>query len=315
MYYIGIDLGGTNIAAGIVDDHGKIIVKGSVPTIKERNYTEIIADMAKLAQKLLEDAGLKVSDVKSIGIGSPGTPDSKNGILVYSNNLSFENVPMRDEVQKYLNLPVYIDNDANVAALAESVAGAAKGVEHSVAITIGTGIGGGVVINGKVYNGFNSAASEIGHSVIVKDGEPCTCGRKGCWEAYASATACIRQTKEAAQKNPDSIINKLVEGDLSKIEAKTLFDAAKQGDEVALETLNHYIEYLAEGLINVINIFQPEILVIGGGVCRQGDYLLNPLRELINKYSYSAGRIPHTAIKVAEMENDAGIVGAAMLGK
>ncbi len=315
MYYIGIDLGGTNIAVGLVDEEGKIIHKDSVPTLNEREYPEIIKDMAMLSLKVIEDSGVSLKDVKSIGIGSPGTPNSEEGILVYANNLKFRNVPMRAEMQKYVDLPVYLDNDANVAALAESVAGACKGAKHSVTITLGTGVGTGVVIDGKVYSGFNNAAAEMGHMVIVVDGEQCTCGRKGCWEAYASATALIRQTKKAAVANPDSLINKLVDGDLSKINAKVPFDAARQGDRVGLQIVEEYIKYLAEGLANVINIFQPEIIAIGGGISKEGEYLLAPLRKLVSERIYTVEGVPQTRIVAAQLGNDAGIVGAAMLGK
>lgn len=315
MYYIGIDLGGTNIAVGLVDEEGKIIHKDSVPTLNEREYPEIIKDMAMLSLKVIEDSGVSLKDVKSIGIGSPGTPNSEEGILVYANNLKFRNVPMRAEMQKYVDLPVYLDNDANVAALAESVAGACKGAKHSVTITLGTGVGTGVVIDGKVYSGFNNAAAEMGHMVIVVDGEQCTCGRKGCWEAYASATALIRQTKKAAVANPDSLINKLVDGDLSKINAKVPFDAARQGDRVGLQIVEEYMKYLAEGLANVINIFQPEIIAIGGGISKEGEYLLTPLRKLVSERIYTLEGVPQTRIVAAQLGNDAGIVGAAMLGK
>lgn len=315
MYYIGIDLGGTNIAVGLVDEEGKIIHKDSVPTLNEREYPEIIKDMAMLSLKVIEDSGVSLKDVKSIGIGSPGTPNTKEGILVYANNLRFRNVPMRAEMQKYIDLPVYIDNDANVAALAESVAGACKGARHSVTVTLGTGVGSGIVIDGKVYNGFNNAAAEMGHMVIVVDGEQCTCGRKGCWEAYASATALIRQTKKAAVANPDSLINKLVEGDLSRINAKVPFDAARQGDRVGLQIVEEYIKYLAEGVANLINIFQPEILAIGGGISKEGEYLLSPLRKLVSEKVYTVEGVPQTRIVAAKLGNDAGIVGAAMLGK
>jgi glucokinase len=315
MYYIGIDLGGTNIAVGLVDEEGKIIHKDSVPTLNEREYPEIIKDMAMLSLKVIEDSGVSLKEVKSIGIGSPGTPNSEEGILVYANNLKFRNVPMRAEIQKYIDLPVYLDNDANVAALAESVAGACKGARHSVTITLGTGVGTGVVIDGKVYSGFNNAAAEMGHMVIVVDGEQCTCGRKGCWEAYASATALIRQTKKAAVANPDSLINKLVDGDLSKINAKVPFDAARQGDRVGLQIVEEYMKYLAEGLANVINIFQPEIIAIGGGISKEGEYLLAPLRKLVSERIYTVEGVPQTRIVAAQLGNDAGIVGAAMLGK
>ena len=315
MYYVGIDLGGTNIAIGLVDENGKIVHKDSVPTGRERPYNEIIKDMAMLSLKVIEDAGVDMKDVKSIGIGSPGTPNNKDGVIVYSCNLNFRNVPMREEMQKYVDLPVYIENDANCAALAESVAGAAKDVEHSVTITLGTGVGGGIVINNKVYSGFNYAASELGHTLIVCDGEPCTCGRRGCWEAYASATALIRQTKEAAQKHPESRINSLVDGDLSKIDAKTSFDAAREDDEVGKEVVKRYIKYVAEGIIDVINNLQPAAVVIGGGICKEGENLLKPLRELVYAGIYTKDEVPRTEIRVAQMGNDAGIIGAAMLGK
>lgn len=314
MYRVGIDLGGTNIAAGLVDSDGNIIYKDSVPTQRERPYQDIIKDMAMLTKEVIEKSGIPMEKVKSIGIGSPGTPDCEKGIIVYNNNLNFRNVPIRDEMQKYLDLPVYVDNDANCAALAESAAGAAKGTNSSVTITLGTGVGSGIIIDGKVYSGFNFAGGEIGHTVIVVDGEPCGCGRKGCWESYASATALIRQTKQAAKENPESAINKLVDGDMNKVDAKTAFDAAKLGDKTGEMVVKQYIRYIAEGIINVINIFMPEVLVIGGGVCKEGDYLLNPLKEIVKEGVYSKEEIPQTEIKIAQMGNAAGIVGAAMLG-
>lgn len=314
MYRVGIDLGGTNIAAGLVDSDGNIVYKDSVPTQRERPYQEIIKDMAILTKKIIGESKVPMEEVRSIGIGSPGTPDCENGIIVYNNNLNFRNVPIRDEMQKYLELPVYVDNDANCAALAECVAGAAKGTNSSVTITLGTGVGSGIITDGKVYSGFNFAGGEIGHTVIVVDGEPCGCGRKGCWESYASATALIRQTKQAAGQTPESDINKLVDGDMNKVDAKTAFDAAKLGDKVGEMVVKQYIKYIAEGVINVINIFMPEVLVIGGGVCKEGDYLLNPLKEIVSKGVYSKEEIPQTKIKIAQMGNAAGIIGAAMLG-
>jgi glucokinase len=314
-YYVGIDLGGTKIAAGLVDESGKILHKDSTPTMREREYPEIVKDMAMLAHKVIKDSGVDINEVSSIGIGAPGTPDNEKGIIVYANNLKFNNAPIRLEMHKYIDLPVYIDNDANVAALAESVAGAAKGARHSITITLGTGVGSGIIIDGKIYAGFNYAGAEMGHMTIISDGELCTCGRRGCWEAYGSATGLIEQTKAAARQNPDSLINSLVGGDLDRIDAKTAFDAAKQGDPTGERVVKQYIKYVAEGLINVINIFTPEVLVIGGGVCKEGEYLLKPLRELISKDIYCKEGVPLTQLKVAQMGNDAGIIGAAMLGK
>lgn len=315
MYYIGVDLGGTNIAVGLVDNCGRIVHKDSVPTYRDREYPEILKDTAMLILKVVKDAGTDINNVKSIGFVSPGIPNIKEGIWIYANNVKFNNTPIKDELQKYINLPVFLENDANAAALAESVIGGAKGVNHSITITLGTGIGGGIIIDGKAYSGFNNAGAELGHMVISMEGEECTCGRKGCWEAYASATALIRQTKTAAIANPDSKLNSIVGGNLDKIEAKTAFDAAQMGDEVALKVIDKYISYLSEGLANIINIFQPEILCIGGGISKQGEYLLKPLREKVFSKVYSSNSIPNCQIKVAQMGNDAGIVGAAMLGR
>lgn len=313
-HYIGIDLGGTNIAVGMVDENGKILRKDSVPTLRERPAEEVIKDMSMLVLKVIKDCGMQVSDVKSIGIGSPGVPNSEKGLIVYACNLNFNNTPVRDEVQKYIDLPVFLDNDANCAGLAEAVAGAAKGVKHSITVTLGTGLGGGVVIDGKIYSGFNYSGSELGHSVIMMDGEQCTCGRKGCYEAYASATALIRQTKRAIAEDPDSMIYKLIGGDISKVDAKVAFDAAKAGDATGQKIVDQYIKYIAAGLINLINTFSPEVIVIGGGISKEGEYLLKPLRDIIYKEVYFKGE-PQTRLATAQMGNDAGIVGAAMLGK
>lgn len=312
MYYLGVDLGGTHIAIGIVTPEGKIVHQGSVVTQREREYPAIVKDMAVLSEKLLDEAKIDLSEIKGAGIGSPGIPDNAQGLIVYANNLNFRNVPLRSEFQKYLNLPIHIENDANCAALAESVIGAAREAAHSITITLGTGIGGGIVIDRKIYSGFNYSASELGHMVMMIQGEACTCGRFGCWEAYASATALIRQTRQAALQNPNSLLNQLVVGNLENINAKTVFDAAKEGDSTAMAVLERYQIYLAEGLINIINILQPEVLVIGGGICAQGEYLLAPVRKLISAGIYSKD-IAQTAIKVAELGNEAGIVGAAFL--
>lgn len=316
MLYIGIDLGGTNIAAGLVDEYGNIISKGSVPTKREREYPEIIKDMAELVIKLIAESGLRTEDFRSIGVGSPGISNCETGEIVYANNIKFRNVPLRKELQKYINLPVYVNNDANAAAYAETLYGAASSAKSAVAITIGTGIGGGVIVDGRILSGFNNAASELGHMVVEMDGEECSCGRKGCWEVYASATACIKMTKKAALDNPHSLINTMVDGDLSKIDAKTVFDAAKQGDDTAQKVLCQYIKHIGEGLSNIVNIFQPEVIVIGGGVCKEGEYLLSPLRNYIHDHTFASSQgIKIAELKVAQLGNDAGIVGAAMLGK
>ncbi|HHW30158.1 MAG TPA: ROK family protein [Clostridiaceae bacterium] len=315
MYYVGIDLGGTKIAAGLVDKQGKILAKASTSTGKERPADEIIKDMAMLAKQVIDDYGIETTSVKSIGIGCPGIVNDKDGTLIYANNIpNLSNKNLRAGIQRYINLPVILDNDANCAALAESVAGAAKDVDHSVTITLGTGIGSGVIINGRIYSGMNNAGAELGHMVIAMGGKKCNCGRSGCWEVYASATALIEQVKEAIRKNPDSLIYRLVEGDLSKINAKVAFDAAKAGDSTAVEVINRYYTYVAEGIINTVNIFCPQVVVIGGGISKQGEYLLKPIREMVNKYMLFKGN-SSMEIRTAKMGNDAGIVGAAMLGR
>ena len=314
VMYLGIDLGGINIKVGLVNDDYEIVAKNSIPTQRTRKAEEIIRDMANLCIKTVLDSGYLMSDVTHIGIGSPGTHDIVNKTIVYSNNIeNFVNIQIEKELQKFINLPVNLENDANSAAYGEMLAGSSKGSENSVVITIGTGIGSGVIINKKIYSGFNHAAAEMGHMVIVAGGKKCSCGRKGCFEVYASATALKAQTKRIIRKYPKSIIHKMI-GDDNHISARFAFDAAKQGDEAGLLIVSRYINYLGIGLSNVINIFQPELLIIGGGVCNEGDYLLNPIKECIEKNRYSRN-IAQTELKIAALGNDAGIIGAAMLWK
>ena len=310
--YIGIDLGGTNIAAGVVDKEGNILHKDSVKCNATRHYTEIVKDMAELAKKVTVDAGFQLSDVEWVGIGSPGTCDTENGILVYANNLNFSNVPMSEEFRKTFDVPVYIANDADAAAFGEAMVGAAKEVATSVTVTLGTGVGGGIIINNKIFNGFNNAGGELGHMVIQMNGEPCTCGKLGCWEAYASATALVRQTKEAMEKNPDSMMHEFAKE--KGVSARTAFQAAKAGDAAALEVVNKYIEYVSLGISNLVTIFQPEKVLVGGGVSGEKDYLINPIREYVAARDYCKTE-KHTFIDVAALGNDAGIIGAAFLGK
>lgn len=315
QYYVGIDLGGTNIKAGVVTSEGVILNKKSIKTNVNRTMEEIVSDMGRLATEVIAEAGLSKTDVAAIGIGSPGTPDNKTGYLVYANNLPFNMTPMRKIIRRIIDLPVYIDNDANCAAMAESVAGAAKGAADSVTVTLGTGIGSGVIINHRIFSGFNQAGAEFGHTTLVVGGVPCTCGRRGCFEVYGSASALIRMTKEAAQANPSSKLNEIIADKDGKVNAKVPFDAMRMGDAAAAHVVETYIEYLSDGLANVINAYMPEILVVGGGVCNEGDPLLIPLREKTMNKPYFGPGVRKTEIRLAEMGNDAGIVGAAMMGK
>ena len=311
MYYIGVDLGGTNVAIGIVTEEGKITAKKSFKTAAERPFEEIIKDMANCIKLLLEENSISLEDVKSIGIGSPGNINSDSGTLVYANNFAYgKNIPLREMMQRYIDKPVYVGNDANVAALGEVLAGAGKGYSNVVMITLGTGVGGGIVIDKKIYEGEYSAGAELGHICIQHGGEKCSCGRNGCWEAYASATALIRQTSAAMKAHPDSEMNQIAT--LDKVSGRTAFEAAKKGDKAAQEVVDTYIEYIAEGLTDICNIFRPEILIIGGGISNEGESLLKPLQAFIDRYIYGGERNPKQRLAVAALGNDAGIIGAAL---
>ena len=291
MYYLGIDLGGTNIAVGIVDENYNIVLKGSVPTLAQREITCVIDDMAALCKKLIADAGLTVDDIEHAGIASPGTVNSKEGIIEYSNNLKMKQCPIVKMLSERTGIKnIFVANDADAAAYGEAVAGAAKGVANSVMITLGTGVGGGIIIDGKIYSGSNYAGAELGHMVIVKDGRECGCGRKGCWEAYSSATGLVNITKDrildARKAGRKTAMDEMIGGDLDKVSARTAFSAMKAGDEVAAEVVDEYISYLACGIVNILNIFQPNVLSIGGGVCNEGDNLMKPLLEKVWGYEY-----------------------------
>ncbi len=311
---IGIDLGGSHIAAGLVTDGGELLGKSVIPNSLGRSCKELVADTAELCRKVLSDCEVSIDKIKSIGIGMPGAANNASGTVTCPSTLKFYNAPIREEFRKHLDIDVQIENDANCAALGESIAGAAKGSRTSVTITLGTGLGGGIIIDGKIFSGFNFAGSEMGHMVIVLDGNQCSCGRKGCWEAYSSATALVESAVRAVEEEKNSEINKLAGGDISKINGKLVFNAAKKGDTAAKKVVDQYIRYLAEGTANIINIIMPEVFVIGGGVGQQGDYLLNLLEPEVSRLVYDGG-CDRTRLKTAELGNDAGIIGAAMLGR
>lgn len=313
MYYLGVDIGGTNISAGIIDESSKLIDKASTPTIQGRDYHSILADTAKLCLDLIEKNEIDMDSVSSLGVGLPGLVDTKKGCLVYANNLSFDHINIIDELKKYIDKPIYIENDANCAAIGEMMCGAAHGNKNVIYITLGTGVGAGIIFNGKVFRGAFGGGGEAGHMVIMAEGEMCTCGRKGCWEAYASATALRREGRIAAAKYPNSEIYNLVDGNIKLIDAKTVFDAADLNDKVALDILDMYSKYLAIGLVNLVNIFQPETIVIGGGICAQGDRVITPVTQILKDRVY--GGELKTKLAVATLGNDAGIVGAALLYK
>lgn len=309
-YYVGVDLGGTNIKAGIVDENGNVLYKDMMPTGAGRHYSEVIADMAGLVRRVIDGSGIDEALIESIGIGNPGTCDAENGVVICASNIGFENVPMRDEMHKYFDLPVYIGNDANCAALGEFHA-LDGDVSDMVLITLGTGVGGGIIINKRLYTGYNGTAAEVGHMILQKDGIRCSCGDRGCWENYASVNALIRMTREYAEANPDSPVARECRNGVS---GRTAFNLMKEGDSGAKSIVDEWIGYLSTGIINLINILQPQYLVIGGAISREGEYLLRPIRErqLQNKYSEIQDK---TQLKAAKLGNDAGLVGSAFLGK
>lgn len=314
MYYLGIDLGGTNIAAGIVDEKMKLVYKTSIPTESKGGAVSVIKRMAEAANLAIQGAGISVDEVKSIGIGSPGAIDPVNGVVIYANNLGFKDLPMTAMLGEYFpGKPIYVENDANVAAWAEAKCGAAAGTNDSVTITLGTGVGGGLVINGKLYSGFNHAGAEMGHIVIKEGGRPCTCGRNGCWEAYASVSGLIKTTQEHMEKSPDSLMWK-ISPSLDKVNGLTSFDAMRKGDEEAQKVVDEYLHSVATGLVDILNVLQPEVLCIGGGISKEGDYLLKPVKAHAEKEMYARFNESKTDIRIAKLGNDAGIIGAALLG-
>lgn len=308
--YAGIDLGGTNIAVGLVED-GRIICKDSIKTNSGRGADEIIADMAEMIKTLCEKCGKSCDDIESIGIGAPGTPDKENGIVSNVHNITDEKLEFRKELGAIFNKPVFIENDARCAALGEMTSGAAKGYKNAIMVTLGTGVGGGIIIDGKLQCGCNYGGGEIGHMTVAMDGEPCKCGERGCYEQYASATALVRIAKREIEKNKDNdMYKKMQEG--AEVDGRFIFGYAHENNPLALSILDEYTRNVGVGIVNLVNIFQPEIIVVGGGVSAQGDFLLNPIREYVRKHAFTKN-LPIAEIKAAELGNDAGIIGAAML--
>lgn len=311
-YSIGIDLGGTNIVAAVVDEDFKIIKKANLPTRLPRKPEEIADDMARAAKEAAEKSGIPMQQIKVVGIGSPGCVDSKSGMISYSCNLDFYDVPITSMLKERLGISAYVENDANAAALGEYIAGAGKEASDMVAVTLGTGVGGGIILDRKIFTGFNHAAGELGHMVIQMDGRPCNCGRKGCFEAYASATGLIKTTREAMEKDKRSKLWQIA-GSLEKVDGKTAFDGMRLKDATAQKVVDLYIRQLAVGIINIENIFQPQVICIGGGISKEGDALIQPLTQYVDRevYTKNLPRSKRTKIVAARLGNDAGLIGAA----
>ena len=314
MVYIGVDVGGTGVQIGVVDESGNILAQGETPTLVGRPYQEIIRDMGNCMLKVMADGGFQEEDVAAIGVGIPGIADNTTGTVIFCTNMGWKDVPLRSELQKYLNKPVYIDNDATVAGLAESVCGVSAGSHSSVFITLGTGVGGGIMLNGRPWSGFHGVGSEIGHIPMDIGGEPCSCGNYGCMERYCSATAVIRMGRQAMEQHPESMMSALCGGTPEKLNAKMVFDAAKEGDEVATKVFYQYVDNLCKAVYMIIAFLDPEVIVLGGGISRAGDFLVNAIRERIPRYLLFK-TMPYSRVEIAKLGAEAGIIGAAMLGK
>ena len=313
MYYIGIDVGGMSIKAGVADINGNVLHKTTIVTRGnyDAEYT-ISNDIHKLIVKLLDEANIPEEKIAAVGIGQAGSIDSERGIINYWNNIPMKNVHVVEELKKWHKTPVFIDNDANVAALGECVFGAAKGLRNVMLVTLGTGVGSGIIIDGKIYRGEYGAGAEAGHMRIVMNGEPCTCGGRGCWEAYASVSALIRQTKAAMEKHPESMMCSIA-AEMGEVNGITSFKAARAGDKAALEVVARYIEYVGTGLVSLQNIFRPQIFLIGGGISKEGEFLTAPLEKFVQDGMFDKETGDPVKIRPAALHNDAGILGAAAL--
>lgn len=314
MLYIGIDVGGTSLKAGIVDENGKILYKASCPTGVERGHEAVIHDMAQLAIRTVKESGHSMDEIHSIGIGIPGIQDPATMHVPFCTNLKWVDVPLVELMRKEIDKPVFVNNDATVAGLAESVAGVNAGVKNSIFITLGTGVGGGIIVDGKVYTGPHGVASEVGHMITVAGGEMCTCGNRGCWERYASATAIIREGWKMCKDRPESALYKKIDGKFENLEARTVTGLAKEGDPDCEAIMDNYVYHLTVGLVNLINLYDPELIVLGGGVSHTGEYLLNKVRALLPKMVFFKA-MPYARVELAKLGNDAGIIGAAMLDR
>lgn len=309
-YYVGIDLGGTLIKGGIVDDLGRLIITDKVPTESDKGATRVAENIANLTKKLLLTAGLEPSDVQGLGMGAPGMIDSSRGEVIYSGNLGWEHFPIARQVERLTGIQTKIANDANAAALGEARFGCGREYKSTVFLTLGTGVGGGIVMDGKLIEGNRSAGAELGHSVIVAGGELCTCGRRGCLEAYASATALVRDTKRAMNENLESKMWEI--GSLDKVTGKTAFDCY-DSDSSARSVVDRYIFMLGTGIANIANELRPEAVILGGGVCAQGENLTRPLAEMLKREIFAGERGPEVKLLVATLGNTAGVLGAAAL--
>jgi glucokinase len=312
MLVIGIDVGGTSIKGAAINDSGKVFETFSLDVDKTLNGEQLITQLAELTKEYINTHNFD-EPVVGIGMGIPGTMNTKTGVVVYSNNLCWYNLPVKDIMENITGLTVRITNDANAAALGETMFGSGKDYETCVMLTLGTGVGGGIVINGKLVEGNEGKGGELGHIVTVQGGRTCTCGRKGCLEAYASATGLVVTAKEFLAKNPNSEILTLVKNNIDKINGKVIFEAAKNGDEVANQIVDQYVVDLGEGLLNYCNILRPNGIILSGGVANAGEFLFEKLRKYLKENYYGYQGTPAVEVVTAALGYDSGKIGAASL--
>lgn len=314
QYRLGIDLGGMSFKIGLVDENYNIVAHTSRPTRQhEHGFEAVVADIADAAEQLAKEHGLRVHELAGIGLGAPGCVDHETGDLLFAGNLKWFGVPLRKELEKCLGVSVHVGNDADCAIIGETLAGAARGKENVLMLTLGTGVGGGLIVNGHLYAGTKGTGGELGHVPFVFNGEPCTCGLNGCLEAYASVTAFLRYTREAMDAHPESLMHAYVAAHEGVVSGLTAFACAKQGDAAAIEVIDNYTTYVAAGIGGFINVFRPEIVLIGGGISAQGPVLIDPIVEKLPRFTFATENLPLPRVAAASLGNDAGIIGAACM--
>ena len=315
MLRLGVDVGGTFIKAGVVDESYAILHKVSVPTGGDAGYRAVVENIAHAAELAAREASLAVKDFASVGIGIPGLLNPKTGVVVLAPNLGgWHDVPFLQEIQKLLPVPVYVGNDANCAVVGETLAGAAKGNENVVMLTLGTGVGGGVVTDGRLFVGGKGLGAELGHMVLQMEGAPCGCGLNGCSEAYCSVTALVKQTLRAMELDPDSAMHAYAK-EAGLVDGRTAFECSKKGDKAALFVVENYCRYLANAIGSLVTAFRPDVVLIGGGLSNQREYLMNKLNALLPRYVFASTIIGVPPILRATLGNDAGTIGVAFLDK
>lgn len=312
-FNIGVSIGTRFIQAGIVDKYGRLLARTKMESHSERTIEEIVTDAANLINTLLDNQDYDIRDAKSIGVACPGLLDEEGSRIIKTHIMGFNKAPIKEEFKAYFNNPIYVENDAHCIALAESVAGAAEDLDYSVTVHIGNGVSGGIIINNKLYTGFNGAGAVLGHMVIDKHGKNCSCGRVGCFETVCSEKALIEQTREAAVNNPDSLIHQVCKNDLNQITGTTAFEAMKLGDADAKKVFDTYVENMAIALTNISNILMPEVIILSGGITVLGENLLKPVREQMYSCVYSR-EFTLPMLKLSEMGSASVLIGAGMLG-